>query len=324
MRAERPGRGLHLASWLFGLLALLALLAFAAHMGEIEHFLALLRSLQPAWLLLAVLLQSATYFSVAAAWRYGLHQAGSGLGLRKLLPLALGKLFVDQTIPSGGMSGTAFLVGALARRGVPAPMCLDALLASLLGHFGACLLAALVAVALLRIEHRLQPWMLGVTTVFALVSLAVPAGVLVLRRYGRREPAWLLRIPGVASFLESFADAPATLLRRPRVVATLTAWNAAVIVLDATTLWVMLHALGLPTPYRVAFPSFLLAMMVTTIGPVPLGLGTFEASCVAALVLQGVPIEAALAATLLLRGCTTWLPMLPGMVLVRRELHRPR
>lgn len=36
--------------------------------------------------------------------------------------------------------------------------------------------------------------------------------------------------------------------------------------------------------------------------------------------LHGVPIETALAATLLLRGFTFWLPMLPGFALSQREI----
>jgi uncharacterized membrane protein YbhN (UPF0104 family) len=51
-----------------------------------------------------------------------------------------------------------------------------------------------------------------------------------------------------------------------------------------------------------------------------MGLGTFEATCVAMLRTLGVPLEAALMATLLLRGFTLWLPMLPGLLLARREL----
>jgi len=34
----------------------------------------------------------------------------------------------------------------------------------------------------------------------------------------------------------------------------------------------------------------------------------------------GVEVEAALAATLLLRGLTFWLPMVPGLWLARREM----
>ena len=101
----------------------------------------------------------------------------------------------------------------------------------------------------------------------------------------------------------------------------MTLLSIAVILLDAATLWVMLRALALPASYQVVFPAYLLAMMVATVGPIPLGLGTLEATCVAVLVLRRIPIEAALTATLLLRGCTTWLPLVPGLILVRRELR---
>ena len=63
-----------------------------------------------------------------------------------------------------------------------------------------------------------------------------------------------------------------------------------------------------------------MASMAATLGPIPLGLGTFEAACVGMLSLLGVAIEAALAATLLLRGLTFWLPMVPGLWLAKREI----
>jgi hypothetical protein len=36
----------------------------------------------------------------------------------------------------------------------------------------------------------------------------------------------------------------------------------------------------------------------------------------------GTPIEAAITATLMLRGFTLWLPLLPGGVLLRQAVHR--
>lgn len=318
---REPSRRLRLAGWFFGLLALAAVIALAAHVGDVERFLRLLRSLAPGWLLLALLLQAGTYCSTAIAWRLGLRQAGSDLPLRGLLPLALAKLFVDQAIPSGGMSGTGFLVAALTRRRVQGSVCMSVLLVNLVGHFGAYVMAALAAIVVLWLAHTVESWMVGVTTLFVLVSLSIPICALSLHRIGHREPPWLRRIPGVAPLLDAFADAPLTLLRRPRLVMAMTALSIAVVVFDSTTLWVMLHAIGQSVPYRFVFPSFVLAMMVAMLGPIPLGLGTFEATSTASLVLLGVPIEAALTGTLLLRGCTTWLPMVPGMILVRRELQ---
>jgi uncharacterized membrane protein YbhN (UPF0104 family) len=80
-----------------------------------------------------------------------------------------------------------------------------------------------------------------------------------------------------------------------------------------------LRAVGQHISILAAFPSFVVASMVATFGLVPLGIGTFEATCIAMLKTLGVPLDAALAATLLLRGYTLWLPMLPGMLLARRE-----
>ena len=78
--------------------------------------------------------------------------------------------------------------------------------------------------------------------------------------------------------------------------------------------------MGSPVDLSAAFASFVIASVVATLAWIPGGLGTFEGTCVAMLHLHGVPIEAALAATLLLRGFTFWLPMLPGFALARREL----
>jgi uncharacterized membrane protein YbhN (UPF0104 family) len=61
---------------------------------------------------------------------------------------------------------------------------------------------------------------------------------------------------------------------------------------------------------------------VSSLAWVPGGLGTFEGTCVALLHLHGVALESALAATLLLRGATFWLPMIPGFALARREAGR--
>ena len=70
-----------------------------------------------------------------------------------------------------------------------------------------------------------------------------------------------------------------------------------------------------------AFPCFVLASIVAMLSLIPLGLGSFEAACVGLLVMLGIRLETALAATLLFRGFTLWLPMIPGLVLTRRTLQ---
>ena len=54
--------------------------------------------------------------------------------------------------------------------------------------------------------------------------------------------------------------------------------------------------------------------------PVLMGVGTFEAGSIAALALAGLPIEAALTATLLFRGLSLWIPLIPGFLISQHEL----
>jgi uncharacterized protein (TIRG00374 family) len=106
------------------------------------------------------------------------------------------------------------------------------------------------------------------------------------------------------------------------VLAEVTVLRIAVFLLDAATLYVLLGALGASVEPAVALASLVTATAVASrIGLVPGGLGTFEGTCVALLHAHGVGLESALAGTVLPRGFTFWLPMVPGLWLARREMH---
>ena len=305
---------------LIGVVLLSSLILVVLHRSEIEQFAELARRAQPLWLCVGVVLQVGTYFCVAAAWRAALRPTGSQLSVPSIVPLAFAKLFSDQAMPSGGMSGNAFLVAALSRRGISKPICMATLLVSIVSACAANLLVAAVSVVLLWFFHQLQPWILIVAGIFALVAIAVPSISLWLQHWGGGDlPPWSRRLPMLRRFLDVLGDAPGDLVRDPNVLWTATACQTMVILLDAGTLWIMLLAVGQATSFWIVLPSFFLASMVATITPIPLGLGTFEATCVTALHLLGIPVAPALTATLLFRGFTMWLPMLPGLWLARRE-----
>ncbi len=192
--------------WL-GLLLLSALIAAVTHFGDIKHFLAQMQRAEPAWLVVALLLQVATYFSVAELWRRALLRGKARVPLASLVPLGLAKLFSDQALPTGGMSGTAFLVAALSRRGVSAQLCMAVLLVSLVAYYAAYLLFATASVLLLWLHHAMQGWIIATALVFGLVAVAIPAGALMLQSRGRRPlPPLMLRIPGLRAMLGSFSE----------------------------------------------------------------------------------------------------------------------
>jgi hypothetical protein len=305
-----------------GLLLLGALIFLVSHLGEIERFLLLAERAEPLWLLGALALQLATYVSAAAAWRLALESGGNPVAMSTLLPLCVAKLFSDQALPSGGVSGTAFQLAALTRRGVAPELAMGVMLMALVCYFAACLLMDGVCVGILSLQDELHPWAIVVATLFALVAALIPGVILLLKRPGAgRFLRYAASFGALRPLALSFSAAPTALLRKPGLVLVSIMLHASVMLLDAGTLWVMFRALGAEMAYTQTLAAFLLASMTATIGIIPLGLGTFEASCVTALAMLGAPLETALTATLLLRGTTLWLPMLPGLWLMRRELR---
>lgn len=195
-----------------------------------------------------------------------------------------------------------------------------AILVDLITFYATFSAVALAALGILWRRHDLNGVILSVVTVFSLMATAVPAGALWLGR-GGRVPGWTRRLPRMRRLLEQVASAPRSLVRDRTVLAQGTALQLAVILLDSATLWMVLRAVGSPTGPAAAFASLVVASVAMTVILTPGGLGPFESACVAMLTLFRVPIETALAATLLLRGFTYWLPMLPGLWVSRREMR---
>src|SRR5579862_5969581 len=312
-----------LLSWLIGFLGFLALILVVLHFGSLERMIELARSAHPAWLLLALLVQAATYVSAALVWRQALDRAGSKRSLRTLIPLGIAKLFTDQVLPSGGISGTMLVVSGLIRRRVPAEIAMAAMLAGLVSYDFAYLMVVLASAGMLWLQSRANLALVIGVGIFAVITIAIPTAVFSLKQWGDQPPiAWLSKWLGMTALFRALVEAPTDLLRSPGLLVQTAALQLAIFMLDALTLWLAFKAIGAVPAIWVVFVSFIIASMVATIGPIPVGLGTFEAGSVGMLSFLGVSIEAALAATLLLRGLTFWLPMLPGIWLARREFGR--
>ena len=265
-------------------------------------------------------LQAATYVCASGVWQSVLRQAGVRLRLSTLVPLAVARLFTDQVVPTGGFGGRLLIVRALQRRHVELPVAMAAVLVDLITLYAAFSMAVLVTLCILWRLHDLNRLILTATALFALIATLIPATALWLSQ-GRGVPFWVRRFPRLQEVLRQISGAPRHLVRDRAVLLRCAALQLAVFLLDSATLWVMLRAVGWPTGPLETFASFIMASLAATLILMPGGLGTFETACVAMLTLLEVPVEAALAATLLQRGFTYWLPMLPGLWLSRREIR---
>ncbi|WP_395336685.1 lysylphosphatidylglycerol synthase transmembrane domain-containing protein [Novosphingobium sp. BL-8H] len=311
-------------SWFFGIVVIAALVGTVAHWGEVTAFGTLIHQARPGWLGLAIAFQISTYASLALGWSQVLAAAGTPRKLAELMRIAITKLFADQVLPSAGMGGNVLLVDQLRGIGVARGAAVAALLISMIGFYAAYAFFAVVMLALLWRHDHATPIVAGLVTVFLCVAVAIPGLALWLRDKGSKRPPEIVEKIGFArKLLETVAQAPDYLLRNHALLVRVTFCNAMIFLADAGTLFACLRALGTSPGFSTCFIAVIMASIVVTLGPIPLGLGTFEATSTATLHLLGVPFEAAFAGTMMFRVLTLWLPLVPGMVLMRGVLgHR--
>lgn len=309
------------SGWILGILILTALILIVLRLGELRNFLILVEQVRPQWLVTAVILQILTYVSVASAWRATLTKTGHPLPLTRLVPMGLGKLFTDQAIPSAGMSGNILVARGLSRRGVPAHLVLSALLMDIIGYYIAYLVMVLITLSILRAYYQVHAALLSAFAMLAVLAIGFPTLIVWLKRRSSRPlPFFLQRLPFSDFMVRIIRDVPSGILRDPLLIFKNTFFEAGVFLLDVFTLWVVLLSIGQNVSILVPFVCFIAASVTATVSPLPVGLGTFEAVAVATLGMLGIQIEVALTATLLLRGFTFWLPMLPGLMFAQREI----
>ena len=320
---DHRARPIRLRSWFVGILIFAALAAAVVNSAELHRFGSLVRQARPQWLIAAGLLQLSTYAAVAATWSRVLRTGGTPPPISQLQSLSVSKRLADQAVPTAGMSGNVLLVDQLTAMGVPRSISVAALLVSMTGYYIVYTLLAVTALALLWLHDEATPLLAAAVSIFVLVALAIPGLTLWLHRRGSQPmPSALLRIKAIRMLIDVVSLAPHHLIYSRTLVAKAALLNGVVFMADALTLQAMLLATGNGAPFETAFIAFIIASIAVTLGPIPLGLGSFEAVSIGMLRLLGVALEPAVAATLLLRGFTLWLPLLPGLVLTRRLLKR--
>jgi uncharacterized protein (TIRG00374 family) len=309
--------------WIFPVLLFGALIVAVLHFGDLKKFAQLLEKAQPAWLVVGLALQAATYWFLSAQWWLALKHAGSPLSMKELLPLTITKLFADQVVPTAGVSGNVLLVDRLCAKKVPRENAVAATILAIIAYYLSYAVSTVAAVALLWVRGKLSLLLLGLAALLLAVAAAIPAGALWLTDNGGRAlPEWLRKRSSVRQLVDMVGEAPSDLVRDRRLIVEMALLNLGVFLADVATMVACLLAVGEQARFGASFVAFAIASIVVTLGPVPLGLGSFEATSIGMLRLMGVGFEAAFAATLLYRGFALWLPLVLGMILTRRELKR--
>jgi Mg2+-importing ATPase len=306
-------------TWLIGLAIVAALVLAVRHVAEERAFVRLVGQAQPYWLLVALALQAVTYVFQGEVIEVVLRRAGAAVGVRALCELVVARLAVDQALPSAGLSGTLLVAKALEGRGVPRPVVMATVVIDTASCYATYALGLAAAVVIAASRHHAPTLVVVGAILFVVFALVLTFGSIGLSGHAAGPIAHrLARLRPLAAGLEMLEQADAPLSHSPRLLVLASAYQLAIVVLDAATVWALIASLGASASPLGVFASFMMSTLLRLIGILPGGLGAFEAASVLTLRMVGVELSVALSATLLFRGLSFWLPLAPGLWLSRR------
>jgi uncharacterized membrane protein YbhN (UPF0104 family) len=287
--------------------ALLALLAAAIYVllpqiGAFRSSWKLLGGADPGFTAVAVLFTGATFLAGTGTYCF---LAFKRLRYTRTLLVQLAATFVNRLLPAGiGALGANYLY-LRHERHTSAQAVSVAAMNNLVGFAGHAVLLA--AVLLTYSGHRLAPegWH-GPDP--SLLRWIIPAAIITLLLvfvWGRQRLYKTLR--GIGGQVASY-------MRRPQALAFAMVTSLTLSVCNMLSLFFCALALGVHLPFAAVMLVFTLGLGAGSAVPTPGGLGGFEAGLAAGFAGYGIDASTALAAALLYRLTSYWLPMAVGGV----------
>jgi Mg2+-importing ATPase len=174
---RRPWRWL---PWTIGVALLAAVIAGAVQVSEAREFARIAERAAPWWLALAVLLQAGTYLAAGQVFRRVAEAGGHDLSLVRAFRLSLTKLFADQALPSGGLSGRVVVASDLEREGVPRRVIAAGVVVDLVSYHAAYVVSLALALGITALRAEASAIMLLVSLAFILFGVGLSVVVLSL------------------------------------------------------------------------------------------------------------------------------------------------
>jgi uncharacterized protein (TIRG00374 family) len=315
--------------------------AAVRHWREIQikslEALSLVLSARPGWLALAALAILAGF--LCAGQIYGRVLATLGYKARSLWlsAAALVTMLLSQALPVGTVASYAFLTTSLRRRGVPAASVAVIASLELLSWGGAMLILFVYGMVYVLLTTHNSTVAGASLTGFATVALMIGVYLFIgtrprdtMHRWALRAKRLLDRVVGpvwseaqVRHTVEELSHNRQLMIEQPLRVLMLICLQLTIFTLHSLALLAILHALGVPIMPPAALAAYGLALIVSAYTVLPAGGGTVEAALTVALSVQGVPLEAAIGATVLFRLFNFWLMLPVGAFCYRLLLRHP-
>lgn len=330
---EKKKRGFTSSRLLFYGLSLLVFYLAMRYMGQLKDIRNLLSQMNPFWIGLIFCLQTATYIFYALVLGALLFDRNKSHTIRfvTLFKMAIVLLFVNQTLPSGGISGNGYLLHQLVKRKVNGILAFKALIMESVSYYIAfisVLSCAYLSFRFSKFHTVINSTVIPYITIIGIIFF-LALGIIMLLLNNRRIMILVLRKLNHFRFLHRHLQElhlPAYRSRgrrrkrvsiNPASVLIAAGYQLCIIACDIATVFCLLSAFHFYLPVVLLVLGVLMSMVVGALPSSPGSLIVYESAMTYFLMLLTVPMHVAMAVTLLYRFITFWLPIPIGVLFCR-------
>jgi uncharacterized protein (TIRG00374 family) len=297
--------------------------------------LALIHEARPGWLVLAAVAVLIGFLCAGQIYGRVLATLGYKAPALWLSAAAMVTMLLSQALPFGTVASYAFLTTSLRKRGVPTSSVAVIASLELLSWGGAMLLLFVYGMIYVLLTTSNSTVAGASLSGFATVTLLIGAYLYLGTRPRDTLHTWAMNVKRalervfgqiwhdsqVQHMVDEITHNRRLMAEQPIKLLFLVLLQLTIFALHSLALLAILHGLGVMITAPAALAAYGLALIVSTYTLLPAGGGTVEAALTVGLTIQGVPLEAALGATVLFRLFNFWL-LLPLAAVCYRALMR--
>lgn len=313
---------------IFGILTIIVVVTVFLKFSELKEIAALLTQANYFFILAALLSQSFVYFFIAKTYKTITDSFSSiSVEIKTLYKAAIVMLFLNQTLPSMGISSGTYLFSVLKKKGEKSGKGIFLVVFNMLVLYSSYLLAVMIATVYLISRGNLTELqltasiILGTATAILLIFLAILTKNAnrirkILKFASVFFPMGMLNADELSS--EIFAGKE-QISKERKTLAKAIFFRISSFIFESATIYMIFLAFRLKPNFAAIAIAYLMANLFAIITFMPGGLGIYETTMI--LTLRGfhIPLEAALISTLMYRAFCFWLPIPLGLWLYKKS-----
>lgn len=257
---------------------------------------------------------------------------------KEMIKLSLYALFVNVTIPTGGLSVAALYASDAKKKNDSTVAAVTGMIIGLLLEYASIAILLIISLFFLVVAHALTAAILASAFVFLVLAGSVFMMILLstsnpeyLKRvfiFLRSIQVWFLKAfkkkskitnRKIDNFISELQNANKVVREDPRQLILSLGLILFSHALYIVLIYVLFLSIGLHPFYRVVITGFAIGQLFMIVSPSPNGVGFVEASMILTFRTFGVPTAAATSVAILYRGFSFWLPLFLGFALFQRD-----